>query len=79
MGNKLRVAFLGPFAAAVLGGCAPNTTPVVGGPSAPVATSTADPRMVTYPEGRYQLIGDGTAASPYYWVWVPTGAAAPTA
>jgi hypothetical protein len=32
--------------------------------------------MVTHPEGRYQLIGDGTATSPYYWVWVPKGASA---
>jgi len=27
----------------------------------------------TYPEGRYELRGDGTARSPYYWVWIPTG------
>jgi hypothetical protein len=76
MKNKLHVAFLGAIAVAVLGGCGPSTTPVVGGPAAPVASSTADPRMVTYPTGRYQLIGDGSAASPYYWVWVPTGASA---
>lgn len=25
-------------------------------------------------EGRYQLYGDGTSASPYYYVWVPAGA-----
>ena len=74
--DKLRVALLVPMTAAVLAGCAPNTTPVVGAPAAPVATSTSDPRMVMYPAGRYQLIGDGTAASPYYWVWVPTGASA---
>ncbi len=30
-------------------------------------------RVYTYPEGRYELHGDGTATSPYYWVWVPTG------
>ena len=24
-------------------------------------------------EGRYQLYGEGTTASPYYWVWVPAG------
>ena len=30
-------------------------------------------RTVTYPEGRYQLYGDGTRV-PYYWVWVPSGA-----
>jgi len=27
--------------------------------------------------GQYRLYGSGTAASPYYWVWVPTGVTAP--
>jgi len=42
---------------------------------APVVAATPVPsdRVVTYPEGRYQLYGDGTS-TPYYWVWVPTGA-----
>ncbi len=31
-------------------------------------------RVITYPEGRYEMHGDGTESSPYYWVWVPTGA-----
>ncbi len=31
------------------------------------------PRVYTYPEGRYELRGEGTATSPYYWVWIPTG------
>ena len=41
----------------------------------PVAAATPVPsdRVVTYPEGRYQLYGDGTRV-PYYWVWVPAGA-----
>ena len=30
-----------------------------------------------YPEGRYELRGDGNAASPYHWVWIPTGATPP--
>lgn len=30
-------------------------------------------RVLTYPQGRYELHGDGTASSPYYWVWIPTG------
>ncbi len=29
--------------------------------------------VYTYPEGRYELHGDGTASSPYYWVWIPSG------
>jgi hypothetical protein len=48
----------------------PMTTPVV-------VTAPAQ-RVVAYPEGQYVLAGDGTTASPYYWVWVPTGATAPT-
>ncbi len=30
-------------------------------------------RVFTYPDGRYELHGDGTASTPYYWVWVPSG------
>lgn len=39
-----------------------------------VATTT--PTSVTYPEGRYQLYGDGVTTA-YYWVWVPAGTRAP--
>ena len=45
----------------------PVSTPVVA--AAPVPAD----RVVTHPEGRYQLYGDGTRV-PYYWVWVPSGA-----
>jgi hypothetical protein len=31
-------------------------------------------RVVTHAGGRYELRGEGTATSPYYWVWIPTGA-----
>jgi hypothetical protein len=48
-------------------------------PATPQAVVTAPAqRVVAYPEGQYVLAGDGTAASPYYWVWVPTGTTAPT-
>jgi hypothetical protein len=50
---------------------APGQAAVVSAPSVPVA------QTVTYPEGRYQLYGNGTVASPYYWVWIPAGVAAP--
>ncbi len=30
-------------------------------------------RVYTYSDGRYELRGDGTASSPYYWVWIPSG------
>jgi hypothetical protein len=62
--------------AIVLGGCTYRERAVV--PSASpsttvvVAPSAAD-RVVTYPEGRYELRGDGTVNSPYYWVWIPAG------
>jgi len=52
--------------------------------SAPVGHSEAQtPRVAvvypgqsayTYPNGRYELRGDGTASSPYYWAWIPAGA-----
>jgi hypothetical protein len=31
-------------------------------------------RVVTHPGGRYELRGEGTARSPFYWVWIPSGA-----
>ena len=59
------------LAGILLAGCA--TTPE------PVTTATVSPNLptvITYPTGRYQLYGDGVA-TPYYWVWIPAGAAAP--
>lgn len=32
-------------------------------------------RQVVYPEGRYELYGDGTSG--YYWAWIPNGVAPP--
>jgi hypothetical protein len=43
----------------------PPTLPAI----PPVVTTTE--RVRRYPEGRYQLVGEGTATAPYYWVWVP--------
>jgi hypothetical protein len=80
-----------PLLMAVLGGCAYGTTeierdrvgaPVVMTPAAsPVVVSPggtvavpATPDRVVYQEGRWQLYGDGRV-TPYYWVWIPTGAA----
>lgn len=73
---------LAPLAAAIAGGAllagcsyekvtervvpAPPTTVVVNPPQ----------KVVTYPEGRYELRGDGTTV-PYYWVWTPTGVVVP--
>ena len=75
-GKTLRTMAIAFTGAALLGtGCvsytketSEKTVPV------PVAAAPAAPsdRVVTYPEGRYQLYGDGTR-TPYYWVWVPSG------
>jgi hypothetical protein len=65
-------------APAALGGCSHREPAAVapGGPTGTVAPA-GNSRVVTYPEGRYELRGDGTAASPYVWVWIPAGAAPP--
>ena len=42
----------------------------------PVVVATSGERVVTYPEGRYQLYGDGKSV-PYYWVWIPSGTTPP--
>ena len=69
--------------AAGAGGCIYSSTEkerVITTPAAPtpvvVAQAPSD-RVVTYPEGRWTLYGDGTTASPHYWVWVPAGASPP--
>jgi hypothetical protein len=51
------------------------TVPAV--PATPAVVTAPAQRVVAYPEGQYVLAGEGTAASPYYWVWVPGGATAP--
>jgi len=56
----------------------PTPAPAVVAPAPTVAlapTTVATQRVVTYPEGRFQLSGD--SATGYYWVWVPTGSVAP--
>jgi len=42
-----------------------------------IVVTSAD-RVVTYPDERWQLHGDGTPESPYYWVWVPAGKMPPS-
>jgi hypothetical protein len=70
------------FTAVAMDGCIYSSTEkerVVQTPAPPttVVTQAATDRVVTYPEGRWTLYGDGTTASPNYWVWVPAGAAPP--
>ncbi len=68
-------ALLGAAAAAIaLGGCVyrtERTTPAASPPTTVVVQSQPS-RTVTYPEGRWELYGDGKTV-PYYWVWVPAG------
>ncbi len=59
---------------------APPPLPTIVQPIQPVYAPPPPPsivqpslRVYTYPEGRYELRGDGTTNSPYYWVWIPTG------
>src|SRR5262249_4932103 len=58
-----------------LGGCVfRKETPPAASPATTVVVTTPQ-RTVNYPEGRYELYGDGKT-TPYYWVWVRAGAAA---
>jgi hypothetical protein len=66
----------------LVGGCATarqaTQSPAVSPPSAlPAAAIASDQRVVAYPQGRWLLYGSGSEASPYTWVWVPTGATPP--
>jgi len=74
-GQIVAVALLGVGAASALGGCVTAQEPVPAAGSSTVVVSSASPtqRVYTYREGRYELRGEGTAASPYYWVWIPAG------
>ncbi len=44
-------------------------------PAATAVVSQSD-RTYTFTEGRWQLYGDG-GATPYYWVWIPSGMTPP--
>jgi hypothetical protein len=58
---------------AVLGGCISYTKEITTERAVPVVASAPSNRVVSYPEGRYELYGEGTARAPYYWVWIPSG------
>jgi len=42
-------------------------------PPATIAAPAVPSDRIVYPAGRWQLYGDGHT-TPYYWVWIPTGA-----
>jgi hypothetical protein len=77
--RSFAVSLLALGGATILSGCA-HREPAVVVPATPtvVVAPVTSERVVTYPEGRYELRGDGTGASPYYWVWIPRGAAPPS-
>jgi len=63
--------------ASFLSGCVyrKETTTPAASPATTVVV-TQPQRTVSYPEGRYELYGDGRT-TPYYWVWVPAGVTPP--
>jgi len=71
--RAMAISFAG--AAVLAGGCISYTKETTER-TVPVPVTAAAPvpgdRVVTYPEGRYQLYGNGSSV-PYYWVWVPNG------
>lgn len=72
---------LSSVVALALGGCIYSSTEKttekqVPSPSPVVVAQVPAERIVSYPEGRYQLYGDGRTV-PYYWVWIPSGASPP--
>jgi hypothetical protein len=54
---------------------APAPATVVVPPATTVAPAVPSDRVV-YPEGRWQLYGDGRG-TPYYWLWIPSGMTPP--
>ncbi len=58
-----------------LAGCVYTSkeTEQVSAPPPTIVVAQPAQRIYTHPEGRYELHGDGTSGSPYYWVWIPAG------
>jgi len=74
----LSAAVAGPLMAVLLGGCIyhEKTTEKTVPAATPVVVAPSGERVVNYPDGRYQLYGDGKVV-PYYWVWIPSGTTPP--
>lgn len=69
--RSIRLIVAAPLMLTMLGGCVYTERTVEKVPGTVVVASNPSDRVV-YPEGRWQLYGDGRA-TPYYWVWVPAG------
>ena len=72
-------ALLGLAVMTLLTGCSVSRPASTAAPPAALPAEAVAPtqRAIEYPHGRWILYGDGTTASPYGWVWVPTGATPP--
>jgi hypothetical protein len=55
-------------------GASVTATPVP--PPRPTTVASRSNQVVTYPEGRWHLYGDGQSTQ-YYWVWIPSGMTPP--
>jgi hypothetical protein len=66
-------------APAVLGGCVyrTETVPAASPSTTTVVVTPPASRVYNFPEGRYELRGEGTSSAPYVWVWIPTGSNPP--
>jgi hypothetical protein len=64
-------AALGAVLVIALGGCV-SSRPAAPPAALPGAAVAPSQRTIEYPHGRLVLQGDGTARSPYEWIWVPS-------
>jgi hypothetical protein len=71
----LATSLLALSSVVAMGGCVyrEKVVPAASPSTAVIVSPAPADRVVTYPEGRYELRGDGTVNSPYYWVWIPAG------
>jgi len=73
--RAMRVIAVAGLVAIGLSGCIyrskEKVVPTAGAPV--VVAPSATERVVTSPDGRWQLYGDGTVSSPHFWAWIPAG------
>ena len=71
-----RILVSSTLAAGVLAGCTVQDPAYTTSSTGAVLSSA--PTTVQHSTGRYQLYGDGSSASPHFWVWIPAGTNPPT-
>ena len=67
--TSLALAGAAAMSLVFLSGCAEASRPV----SSTAPAVAPDARAVQYPNGRYELRGQGTTTAPHYWVSIPAG------